>query len=267
VGRFSDPCARELLDPSERAVVDGVRAAAVPTGAGERMAYELVRRTGVTMVPRTVAIDDAIRSHGASQVAIVGAGLDARAWRMRELTRADVFEVDHPASQEEKRRRVGDLAPLARRVVWVPVDLASDRLGAALEAAGFDRRSGTTWVWEGVVPYLSAEEVSSTVAQVAELSAPDSRLVVNYQMKSLPTSVMRAVMRLVLRIARQPDPLRGEPWRSKWRPDQMRKMLSDNGFRVIHDSSLLALAEGMDLAPGSNGSLRNGRVAIAVRLA
>jgi O-methyltransferase involved in polyketide biosynthesis len=121
-------------------------------------------------------------------------------------------------------------------------------------------------VWEGVVPYLSADEVSSTVAQVAELSAPDSRLVVNYQMKSLPTSVMRAVMRLVLRIARQPDPLRGEPWRSKWRPDQMRKMLSDNGFRVIHDSSLLALAEGMDLAPGSNGSLRNGRVAIAVRL-
>jgi len=50
------------------------------------------------------------------------------------------------------------------------------------------------------VPYLTAGEVRATVAQMAELSAPASRLVVNYQAKSLPTSVMRVAMRLLLRV-------------------------------------------------------------------
>ena len=125
VGRFSDPVARELLDPADRVVVDRVRADRVPTEAADRMAYEMVRRTGLTMVPRTIAIDEAIRGHAAGQLVILGAGLDARAWRMPELARATVFEVDHPASQQDKLRRIGGLAPTAGRVVPVAVDLAS----------------------------------------------------------------------------------------------------------------------------------------------
>jgi hypothetical protein len=76
---------------------------------------------------------------------------------------------------------------------------------------------------------------------------------------------MRATMRLVLRLARQPDPLSAEPWRSLWRPAQMRGALSDDGFDVISDSDLLTLSAGMDLPSDNDGSLRNGRVAVAAR--
>ena len=115
--------------------------------------------------PRTVAIDDAVRDHGAAQVVVLGAGLDARAWRMPELARATVFEVDHPASQRDKQRRLGDLAPTAGQVVPVAVDLEHDPLAPALEAAGFDPALETTWVWEGVVPYLTSDAVAEgTVA-------------------------------------------------------------------------------------------------------
>jgi len=176
-----------------------------------------------------------------------------------------VFEVDHPASQQDKLRRVGGRVPIAAQVVPVAVDLAGEPLGPSLEGAGFDREAVTTWVWEGVVPYLTEGDVRATVAQVAELSAPASRLVVNYQAKSLPTTVMRAAMRLLLRVTRQPDPLAGEPWRSLWRPDHLPNMLSDNGFDVTTDEDLLTLAEGLALPPGNTGSLRNGRVAVAVR--
>ena len=184
---------------------------------------------------------------------------------MPELAGATVFEVDHPASQQDKLRRIGGLVPMAGRVVPVAVDLAAERLGTALESAGFDRQAVTTWVWEGVVPYLTAGDVRATVAQIAELSAPASQLVVNYQAKSLPTSVMRVAMRLLLRVTRQPDPLVDEPWRSLWRPDHLRSRLSDNGFDVTSDNDLLTLSEGLALPPGNNGSLRNGRVSVAVR--
>ena len=265
VGRFSDPIARELLDPAERVVVDRVRDGRVPAGSGERIAVELVRRTGLTMVPRTITIDEAVRDHAAGQLVILGAGLDARAWRMPHLGDTTVFEVDHPASQREKLRRVGGLVPTARRVVPVAVDLAGERLGPALDRAGLDRRAVTTWVWEGVVPYLTGDEVRATVAQAAELSVPGSRLVVNYQAKSLPTALMRGVMRLVLRVSRQPDPLAGEPWRSQWAPDGLRALLRDHGLDVVSDADLLTLSEGLDLPADADGSLRNGRVAVAVR--
>ncbi|HEV7195348.1 MAG TPA: class I SAM-dependent methyltransferase [Pedococcus sp.] len=265
VGRFSDAIAQDLLDPSELMIVDAVRAEQVPTRARDRVAYEMVRRVAVTMVPRTIAIDDAIRDRGAEQLVILGAGLDARAWRMPELAGVTVFEVDHPASLLDKQRRIGRRAPTAEKLVSVSVDLARQRLGPTLEAAGFDRRIGTTWVWEGVVPYLTARQVQATVAQLGELSAPGSRLIVNYQGKSLPVTVMRAVMRLVLRVSRQPDPMAGEPWRSLWRPETMRKMLSHNGFDTFWDKTLLGLAAGLALPWDNNGSLANGRVALAVR--
>jgi methyltransferase (TIGR00027 family) len=268
VGRFSDPLAGELLDPAERIVVDLVRAERVPAQAADRMAYELVRRTGLTMVPRTVAIDEAIRDHGAAQLVILGAGLDARAWRMPGLGQVSVFEVDHRASQQDKLRRIGGRLPTAGRLVPVEVDLSTERLGVPLERAGFDRGAVTTWVWEGVVPYLTAQEVQATVAQVAELSARGSRLIVSYQAKSVPTAVMRLVMRLVLRAFRAPDPLAGEPWRSAWRPEDLRILLRDNGFDVTTDRDLLALAEGLSMSSEDSenrGSLRNGRLAVAAR--
>jgi methyltransferase (TIGR00027 family) len=246
-------------------VVDLVRDGSVPSAAADRMAYELVRRTGGLMAPRTIAIDDAIRDHGAGQVVILGAGLDARAWRMPELAATTVFEVDHPASQRDKLRRLGTLVPTAGRVVRVAVDLATGRLGPALEEAGFDRQATTTWVWEGVVPYLTADAVRATVAQLAELSAPGSVIVVNYQERSLMTKIMRRLMRLVMRVARQPDPMAGEPWRSTWTPDGMRDLLDEHGFDVRSDQNLMTLAVGMALPADNEGSLRNGRVAVAFR--
>ena len=265
VGRFSDPVARELLDAADRELVDQVRADAVPARAADRMAYEMVRRTGLTMVPRTIAIDDAIRDHVAGQLVLLGAGLDARAYRMPELAATTVFEVDHPASQRDKLRRAHALAPVTGRLVPVAVDLTRERLAGPLDAAGFETRAVSTWVWEGVVPYLSAADVRATVAQLAELTAPGSRLVINYQARSLPTSVLRKVMRFVLRLSGQPDPLAHEPWRSLWRPEDLRKVLADNGFSVVSDVDLLTGAEGLALPAENNGSLRNGRVAVAVR--
>ena len=115
------------------------------------------------------------------------------------------------------------------------------------------------------MPYLTEAGVEGTVGQLAELSAPGSLLVVNYQARSLRALVMRRVMRVVLRLARQTDPLAGVPWVSTWSPQRVRTMLSANGFDVTSDADLLTLAGGLGLPPDGNASLRNGRVALAVR--
>src|SRR5262245_37910236 len=112
VGRFADPVAIDLLAENERIPVRQVREAAPPSGWGDRLAFVTVRASAGVIVPRTVVIDDAIRARRNPQLVILGAGLDARAWRLPELAGAEVFEVDHPASQVDKRARVAGMQPV-----------------------------------------------------------------------------------------------------------------------------------------------------------
>jgi O-methyltransferase involved in polyketide biosynthesis len=75
----------------------------VPKAFGERIEFEFVRAVADVLAPRSIVIDDALKARLNPQLVILGAGLDGRAWRMRELAAADVFELDHPTSQEDKR--------------------------------------------------------------------------------------------------------------------------------------------------------------------
>ncbi len=215
------------------------------------------------MAARTIAVDDAVRDAGHGQVVVLGAGLDARAWRMPELAAVDVLEVDHPASQQDKRDRLGDRVPLARSVGFVAVDFTADRLGPVLRAGGHDRARPVTWVWEGVVPYLTDSEVVGTVAQVAALCAPGSVLVVNYQERTAVARVTRVLVQGAFALARQPSPWAGEPWRSMWSVGEMHEVLVRAGFEVRSDEAVLDVArhEGIP-APGRPDY---GRVAVATR--
>ncbi|WP_426562766.1 class I SAM-dependent methyltransferase [Angustibacter sp. McL0619] len=261
--RFTDPVAERFLTPDEVRVVEQVRRADPPSDWRQRTAYEQVRACADVVVPRTVAIDDAVRGRPHDQVVDLGAGLDTRAWRMPELSRATLFEVDHPASQSDKRERAGDAPVLAGRLELVPVDFTHDDLDAALHGAGHNGAAPTTWVWEGVVPYLTRAEVTATADVLARRSAAGSRLVVNYQEPGVGAALGRLLLRAVSRLAGSPDPLAGEPRRSSWSAQTMARLLADHGLVVRRDDDLLTLAEQLAMPVTQRGSLRNGRVAVA----
>ena len=185
------------------------------------------------MAPRTIAIDDAVREHPTEQLVILGAGLDGRAWRMGELTDTIAFEVDHPATQDDKRERIGQRTPAAREVRFVATDFAQQGVGEALDQAGHQVHLPTTWVWEGVVPYLTAAQVAATVAVVEKRSAPGSRLIVNYQVPSAKAGMGQLIGRVMMKLARSPDPWSDEPHRSRWTPSQL--SLAARRARVHHD--------------------------------
>jgi methyltransferase (TIGR00027 family) len=263
VEEFSDPIALALLRDGERAVVEQVRTGIPPQDWRQRLDYELVGATAEAMVARTVAIDDAIRARPCAQLVILGSGLDARAWRMPELAGTTVFEVDHPASQRDKRDRIGSLTPLAGTLRLTPVDFTRDQLDPALAAAGHDPGQPTTWVWEGVVTYLTREQVRATVELIRARSAPGSRLIVNYQHPSLTAVADRLFMRSLSRLTSREDPLAGEPRRSAWTPRAMAALLGNHGFQVSSDEDLLSLAERLGVQVRHRRSARTGRVLVA----
>jgi methyltransferase (TIGR00027 family) len=79
-----------------------------------------------------------------------------------------VFELDHPATQAEKRRRLNE-AQIAepQHVSYVAHDFESGSMTAALKAAGLDPDRGAFVLWLGVTPYLTEEAVFATLGELA----------------------------------------------------------------------------------------------------
>jgi methyltransferase (TIGR00027 family) len=114
---------------------------------------------------------------GALQVVVFGAGADSRAYRFRrEMAHLRVFEVDHPETGSWKQRCVRRmLERLPEHVRYVPVDFGREALATALEGAGFDSRTRTFFLWEGVTMYLRPEAVDGVLSLVA--GAPEGSAV------------------------------------------------------------------------------------------
>ncbi len=263
VGRFEDRVAAQLLHPDELAAVERARGAAPSSDWRDRLASESLRACAEVVVPRTVAIDDAVREADHRQVVIVGAGLDSRPWRLEELRDVAVFALDHPASQADAQARSAGLKPITDRLTLVAVDLAQEDVDQALAGTDHDPEVATTWVWEGVVPYLTQQQVEATVAGLSTRSAPGSVLVVNYQSPSRIAALGRRVAGLAARFSRQVDPLKGEPRRSSWTPDRMRRVLAHHGFDVRRDEDLMTVAARISSPTTHRRSIGIGRVAVA----
>jgi methyltransferase (TIGR00027 family) len=261
--RFADPTAMPLLRPDEREPVQWVRDNVLPRQWRQRIDYETVRASAELIVPRTVTIDDAVRAHPTPQLVILGAGLDGRAWRMPELAGATVFEVDQPASQHDKRDRATGLP--GRPPTFVPVDFRRDQLGEALAAAGHRADQATTWIWEGVVPYLTEAEVAATVTALAACSAPGSRLIVNFQVPARSATLGRLAARTLMASTGRRSVWANEPWRSTWTPDTMAHLLARHGYTATHDEDLLDTATGLAIPVRHRMSLRHSHVMVADR--
>src|SRR5688572_2702418 len=235
VAGFSDPTALALLSAEQQAEVERIRQGPRPKEWRARFRYEHLLKESQMIVARTVAIDGELRNADVPQVVILGAGLDGRAWRMRELSKAVVFEVDHPDSQLQKRQRVASLTLEAREVRFVSLDFRHGDLAQALEAAGHDPRLPTAWIWEGVVMYLKREEIEATLATIEARSAAGSRLIVAYHQPALMLLLLAVIVRRL-----------GEPIRTVLTPHQMRKLLARYGFHARWDRGLPAI--GLELA-------------------
>jgi methyltransferase (TIGR00027 family) len=143
------------------------------------------RRIAMQVQLRSVVIDQAIREAlPFDQLVILGAGLDSRGWRMNELSKVDVFEVDHPATQVWKRGKADEMGvAAAKSVTFVAVDFSKDCLMERLEKHGFNRKKKTFWIMEGVTMYLTEADVKKTLTTISDLSQGGCTIALTYLLK------------------------------------------------------------------------------------
>ena len=115
-------------------------------------------------------------SDGVRQAVILGAGLDARAWRLHWAPGSVFFDIDRPKVLDFKVSAMWAAnAEPACEYRTVATDLRSD-WPAALRDAGFDPRLPTAWSVEGSLAYIPGAGQDRLFELIDGLSAPGSLL-------------------------------------------------------------------------------------------
>jgi len=166
-------------------------------------------------------------SRGIGQYVLLGAGLDSFARRSQLAGQIRVFEVDHPATQEWKRR----IAPAPDHLTFVPVDFTRDSLRDRLRQAGFDFAAPAFVSWLGTTMYLEESAIGQTLAVTGGF-APGSEIIVDYM---LPAGRRDAAGDSYAEQVGQASAERGEPWRSLFAPEDMAALLRRHGFGPVRD--------------------------------
>ena len=140
-------------------------------------AYAGSAATSAFVAIRTRCHDDlAARcaAEGVRQVVLLGAGMDARAFRLSWPAGTTVFECDHAELLDQKQRLLAEqgAVPACSRVP-VPANLAAD-WSEDLTGHGFSAQTPALWIAEGFLHYLQADGVEKLLGQVSHSSAPGS---------------------------------------------------------------------------------------------
>jgi methyltransferase (TIGR00027 family) len=111
---------------------------------------------------------------GISQIVVLGAGYDDRALRFR-TPGVTFFEVDHPATQADKRARLSAIGGIGGPVL-VGADFRHADLPSVLAGAGHDPGLRSLFVGEGLFVYLDEPATIKLLGGAAAAAGPGSVL-------------------------------------------------------------------------------------------
>ncbi len=237
---------------AQRLTFDRVPASFGDPAADDALARDVVGSLVVGRTPMTRYLEARTRffdtvvvralDAGVGQVVVGAAGYDGRALRYRKPG-VRWIEVDHPATQLDKRERLARLGIDASGVGFVAADFATDPLPAPLVEAGLDTTAATLFTLEGIAVYLERPVLESVLTQLRSVAGPGSRLAISLSVGG--GSPMRAARRAAFRaaVARL-----GEPARSVIAPDDVESFLASTGWRLASPAEERARIAGLVVA-------------------
>jgi len=222
---LTDPLAVGLVDDATPGRIE-LRRAAFDAPTLRILRSAVVLRSRFTEDELALAVERGIR-----QYIILGAGLDTFPYRQPPFARQlQIFEVDHPATQAWKRERLtaaGITVPA--NLHWAPIHFERATLAEGLLTAGLDRERPAFFSWLGVTQYLTLPAIDATLRVVTSLPAPTT-IVLSFM---LPDEDLAGEELEAARSVAQTAAATGEPWRTRFRPQELCTRLAGLGFSSV----------------------------------
>ena len=187
---------------------------------------------------RTHYIDAAVQraaADGATQVVVLGAGYDSRAYRFRDShPRLRFFEVDLPATAARKQAKLKEVFGAAPDYVkYAPIDFDKEKLEDVLPPLGYDAKQKTLFILEGVTMYVVEAGNAATLQFIRRNAAPGSRVVYDYIVRPVVEGKFKgywAADYITLALSN-----RGEPYVTGWTPKEAAGFVKKQGLVLVED--------------------------------
>jgi len=169
--------------------------------------------------------------NGVDQYVILSAGLDSFALRRKDLIGTlKIYELDHPATQERKKKRMAKLKiDVPDNLEFVPIDFEKESLADGLARCSYSSERRTFFSWLGTIQYLTRDAIFDTLESVASIAAPGSEIVFDYM---IPTELVEPKDRPAVEAVTRFVERRGEPLVSKFDPSALSEEVSRLGFEL-----------------------------------
>jgi methyltransferase (TIGR00027 family) len=210
--------------------------AEIASRIGPEIAQRVLQAGRAVMIMHSRYTEDALSqaiANGVTRYVILGAGLDSFAWRQPQfVSRVEVVEVDHPSSQQWKRRRLQELGiGEPPNLKFLPIDFEKQTLLDGLRDGGCPLDKPAFFSWLGVTQYLTRETVLGTFKQVATLGS-GTEIAFTFV---VPHNLLAPGDQRFLAMAAGAAAARGEPWLTLLEPDELTRQLQELGLtRVEH---------------------------------
>lgn len=244
---FNDTLSRQLMTENEYQqihsyMLEGIDFFAPDKKADFASADDMLKwivQTQIAPTPlaRARYCEDALKTAiltGTTQYVILGAGMDTFAFRNPDIIdNLQVFEVDHPLTQEEKKKRVSRAGwDIPKNLCFVPMDFATDNLTEKLLNHGFKKDRKTFFSWLGVSYYLTKEQIENMLKAIGDFSAEGSSLLFDYASGDLFNSPIKRVQNMIAMAAAS-----GEPMKSSFSYHELEKTLEKYRFLIYEHLS------------------------------
>ena len=116
------------------------------------------------------------QNYSLSQIVMLGAGLDTRAYRYQPLSKGNhtLFEVDFNTIHQYKEEKLEGVNPLCR-LIRVSADLSKKDWIHILKQKGFSETIPTFWILEGLIYYIERDQTISLLNEMASISIQGSQ--------------------------------------------------------------------------------------------
>jgi len=237
---FDDFLARNLLSDEEFTQISGYLAGGMkffnPEHADklidpqEALRWVVQTHIAPLLITRARYCEDKLKNElalGIEQYVILGAGMDTFAFRHSELLESiSVFEVDHPATQQDKLNRIKTAKwKIPENLHFVPVDFIEDGLAGYLKQAGFDCLKRTYLSWLGVTQYLSKNNMLQILKAIIPIIPKGSSIVFDYSNDKSHSIEQSRKISAMAKAA-------GEPMKSCYGVEELESSLTQIGWQV-----------------------------------
>ncbi|MFL0197723.1 SAM-dependent methyltransferase [Clostridium sp. WILCCON 0269] len=168
----------------------------------------------------------------------LGTGFDTRAYRLPELSKIPVWELDQLKNIKPKQiRLIKVFGAIPSHVKLAPIDFDTEDICTILKLHGYSTDERTFFIWEAVTQYLTEEGIRATFDFLAKASS-GSRLAFTYVRKDFIEGRARYGWDKIYE-----DYVTKNIWIFGMEPGAWPSFLKEYGWRIIEDIGYDEMAE------------------------